>query len=144
MLKTNEMKILTHLRANSRATLSDMSRLTGLPVSTVFHISKRLEKKVITKYASIIDTRLLDFFLRVNIVVKAKQKLKLQQYLLNHANVNSLYRCTGHDYYIETVFRDMAEYYSFLESLDVFQPVQMIEHHIISDVSRERLFSVSP
>ena len=142
MLTNNELIILSYLRKNARTSVSKIASETNIPVTTVFNKLRQLEdKKIITKYTSLIDYSLLNYHVRVNFAVKADKKTKLLDFLLQHKNVNSVSKLgNGHDFYFETIFPDMAELYAFVESLEPFGIKSIQEHHIIEDIKKEELF----
>jgi len=138
-MSETDFGILHHLRSNARHTLTGLSDITGVPVSTVFARVQKLEEKLITRYTSILDFSKMNFFVRVNLAIKAKNRLELMRFLMDHANVNSVFRCKDQDYYIETIFPNMAKYYRFLDSLDDFGLSEIVEHHVIEDIAREKM-----
>jgi DNA-binding Lrp family transcriptional regulator len=136
------MLILKHLRTNARKNFSEISRITGIPVTTVFDNYQKLRKnKVITKHSSFIDFRKIGFFYRNFIFVKSRNKKELLIYLDDHKNVNSVFKISTYNYLIDAVFPTMKEFYSFLEELRNFN-IQKLEHHdVIEHIKKEEFLS---
>jgi Lrp/AsnC family transcriptional regulator, leucine-responsive regulatory protein len=142
MLTNNTKTILGYLQQNARSSVSKIASETSIPVSTVLKKLTTLENdKIIQKYTTLLNYWNLKYFVRVNFAVNAKDKQGLLKHLKLHKNVNSLFLTKGDfDYYFETIFRDMAELYNFIESLDEFGLKTIKEHHIIEDVVKENFF----
>ena len=66
MLNTKEKALLIHLRENSRRTMVEISKSSGIPVSTLFLQLKNLEKDIIQKHFSILDYSKIGYSLKVN------------------------------------------------------------------------------
>jgi len=145
MLSQNELSILTRLRKDSRSNISRLAVDLHIPVAKVVKNLKRLEdKKIIRKYVSLLDFSLLQYHVRVNFAIKAKDVDGLLHYIKGHENINSIFKVKDDfDLYFETVFYDMAELYTFVESLDRFRIEKIDEHHVIEDIEREKMISDS-
>ena len=139
MLAKKELSILSHLRKDSRKSLSKISKETGIPLSTVFDNLGKLEKKVIKKYVSLIDFSKMGYNLKVNFILKSgDKKEELKQFLLSNKNVNSLLRLNGEaDFLVEGIFKDMKELEEFNNKLDGHKIVNKMEHHIIEEIKTE-------
>ncbi len=145
MLKEKELILLSHFRQNARISLTKLSRLTKIPVSTIFDKLKDYEtNKLIKKSTAIIDFRKLGFEIRNQILIGASKenKEKLQVFLVKNPKVNTIYRINnGYDFLIETIFRNMREMDEFMRSLDEFEPLQKKEFFIMEDLKREEFLS---
>ncbi len=66
-------------------------------------------------------------------------KPTLQEYLLKHNNVNSLYRINnGYDFMLECIFHNMKELEDFTESLQRnFKVKKCDTYFVIDDIKRE-------
>lgn len=136
-MKKGELKILQALRENSRRSLTDISNLTRVPLSSVFKKVRKFEEDLIKKYTSLVNFNLLGFAIRVNLILKSKNKDQLKKFLVEHPNVNSLYRISqGFDFFVETVFPSMLEFEDFVEELNAFVVDKQV-FHIIEDLRRE-------
>jgi Lrp/AsnC family transcriptional regulator, leucine-responsive regulatory protein len=142
MLTNNTKTILGYLQKNARSSVSKIASETRIPVNTVLKkLTKFENENIIKKYTTLLNYSKLKYFVRVNFAVTAKDKQALLEHLKMHKNVNSLYLTKGDfDYYFETIFRDMAELYNFIESLDDYGLKTIKEHHVIEDVVKENFF----
>jgi DNA-binding Lrp family transcriptional regulator len=141
-INNNNRLILKHLRTNARKNFSEISRETGIPVTTVFDNYQKLKKnKLISKHSSMIDFRKIGFFYRNFIFIKTRSKKELLSYLDDNKNVNSIFRISTYDYLVDAVFPTMKEFYSFLDSLRDFN-IQKLEHHdVIEHIKKEGFLS---
>ncbi|MBT3408942.1 Lrp/AsnC family transcriptional regulator [Candidatus Woesearchaeota archaeon] len=143
--KIDDMKILSHLRKNARTSLTKLSKYTGIPISTIFEKIKTHEKELITKHTSIIDFFKLGYTTRANIVIKIdkKNRNEIEEFLLKHQNVNSVYKITNNfDFLIEGIFLNLLELEKFHESLeDKFKIKSKQTYYILKDIKREGFMS---
>jgi len=124
MLTEKEKLLLRYLRRNSRVSLAEISRETKIPLSTLFETLRKLELKAILRHTSLVDFSKIGYNLKVNFVIKARNKQELREFLFNNMNVNSFSSLiNGHDFYAECVFRDLFELNKFKEALERFQAV---------------------
>lgn len=139
MITEKELLILSHLRQNSRKSVSQISRETKIPATTVYDIVDRLHRKgIIERDVAIIDFAELGFGFRMSLAVKAKNKEGLLSFLMTNKSVNSLCRVSeGFDYLVDLVFRNIAEYELFKEDISRYGLTRLNEHHIIEEVKKE-------
>lgn len=136
-MNEKELKILQELRKNARYSLTKISHLTDVPLSSVFKKVIKFERSFIKKYVTLVNFNLLGFGIRVNLVLKSKRRDPLKNFLLEHPNINSLYRVSqGFDFLVEAVFPSMLEFEDFLEEINDFVSSKEI-FHIIKDLRRE-------
>jgi DNA-binding Lrp family transcriptional regulator len=140
MLSENEKIILTNLRNDSRTSLAEISRKHQVPVPTLYQTLQRLENSgIIHRHASMLDFRAIGFNTRVAMAIKAEKKQDLLKHLSNCQNINSLHKVTNDfDFFAEGVFRNLADYERFKESLEPFRLKRFIEHHIVEELKREQ------
>jgi DNA-binding Lrp family transcriptional regulator len=145
VLKEKEMLLLNHFRQNARISLTKLSKLTKIPVSTIFDKLKDYEEKnLIRKSTAIIDFRKLGYEIRNQILISANREKKeeLQKFLIKNPKVNTIYRINnGFDFLIETIFKNMNEMDEFMRSLDTFEPIQKKEFFIMEDLKREEFLA---
>jgi len=145
MINRNDLLIITHLRKNCRETLTEMSKKSGIPISTIYEKLKRNEDDIIRKHTCLVDFTKLGFNARAKIVIQANMihKQDLTQFLLKHQNINSVYKINnGYDYLIEGVFRNMRDLEDFLEALKTkFKVKKQETYFIIDDLKREAFMS---
>jgi len=145
MIGKKELLIINHLRKNSRETLTNISKRTHIPISTIFEKIRVNEGDLIIKHTSLINFFKLGFNARAKIILKSKKESKseLKRYLLLNQNVNTLYKINnGFDYMIECIFRNMKELEDFLEIVDDKFGLEKKEiFYIIDDLKRESFLS---
>lgn len=136
---------MSHLRQNARMSLTDMSRETQIPVSTIFDRMKAFQGHLVRKHATIIDFQQLGFGTRAVITLKTKKECRdeMREFLMKHAHVNSLHRINnGYDFLIEGVFHDLKELETFFESLEEKFAIELKQvYYIIDDLKREAFLS---
>lgn len=141
MMKTKDQQVLTHFRKNSRESLTNMSRQTRIPISTLFDKLKDYEKnKIIQKHTCILDFKKIGYDLRIQLLVNVhkKDRQKLQNFLKTHPKVNNVYRVSnGYDFIIETIFQKISELDSFNSLLDRFEIIDRKELFVMEEVKRE-------
>ncbi len=137
-MKKKEQLLLQHLRKNSRKSLTEISKETGVPVSTLFDTLKRLEANLITKHFSIVDFSKLGYSIKVNFVLSSKKKKELKAFLVQSQNVNSLSSLiNGSDFFAECIFKSLKDMTDFKSQLESFDISDMKEIFIIEDLKRE-------
>ena len=143
MFKKKDLVLTAYLRQDARASLTILSRKTGVPVSTIF--DRLRTNKVILKNTALLDFAKLGFSARATILMKARKEKKeqLREFLVKSWNVNSLYKVNnGYHFMAECVFRDIKELEGFLDLLDERFSVRTKEvHYIIDDLKREDFLS---
>ena len=138
MLKEKEAVLLQHLRQNSRKSLTEISKETKIPVSTLFDALKRLESGTIIKHVSLLNFPNLGYGLRVSFAIGTKQKNNVKKFLLHNPNVNSLYSLiNGYEFLAECVFKDFKEVIDFKNALEELQATDMQEIFIVEELKRE-------
>ena len=147
MIKKRDLEILTHLRVNARQKLTDISKNTGIPVSTIFDRIRHHEKSVIKKHTSLLDFTKLGYPTRANILLKTKkeQREKLNAFLSSHNNINSAFKINqDFDFMVDCIFPNIKELEYFLEELEEkFNIEKKQVHHVIEDIKLEGfLFSL--
>lgn len=146
-MKLSDTKILQHLRQNSRANLTTISRKTGIPVSTIFDKIRMYEQDFVQKFTVLVDFAKLGYSVRAKIFLKVdpQQRERLKVFLLANSSVNNIFRINnGFDYAIDCVFVSIKEVEEFVESLELeFAVMDKHVFHVIDDVVREKVFSTS-
>ena len=140
MIEDKELKIIQQLRANAREKLTQMSRRTGIPVSTIFEKLKIFEQGVIYKHTCLLDFRELGYDLRLTLLVKTRQETKqeVKQFLESHHQVNTVYRINnGYDYLAEVLFKNMKGVQGFLDALDIRGVTSRKEYYVLEELRRE-------
>lgn len=141
MLKEKEILILSYFRNDARISLTKLSKLTRVPVSTIFDKIREYKRtNIIKKYTSLIDFKKLGYEIRIQILLSAGKDNRdvLQKFLVQHPKVNNVFRINnGFDFLIESFFRDMQELDVFTKELEEFNPLQKKEFFVMEDIKRE-------
>jgi DNA-binding Lrp family transcriptional regulator len=106
--------ILRGLRANSRLSLSGLSRETKIPLQTILASFRRAEREGVVRYTSLLEPKEMGYSIKVNFLLKARDG-RVRELLEGHRNINNCCRLMDEGmFYAECFFRDMKE-------LDVFR-----------------------
>ena len=139
-MKEKELLLLSHLRSNARKNLTNISKETGIPISTIFDKIRKYEGDVIKKFTSLLDFGKLGYDIRVSVMLKVDKndRENVGNYLKNHQNVNSVFRINNtYDYLLECIFRNMQEVHVFMEQIDKFKILEKEQFYILEDLKRE-------
>ncbi len=140
-----DIQIISYLRRDSREMLTRLSKLTGVPVSTIFDRLKLHKGGLIKKNTSLIDFQMLGFNSRAKVAIKVDREDRedLKLVLKNHRNINSAYRINnGYDFMFEVLFRDMKELEDFIYSLETkFKIIDKHVYYIIDGIKEEEFLS---
>jgi len=131
---------MTYFRRNARENLTQISRMTRIPVSTIFDKLREFEKGLIQKHTTLIDFKKLGFDIRIDILFKLSRDNRedFREFLMGNENVNSVYRINnGFDYLVEAIFKDMSDLHRFTELLERFKIEAKQELFILEDLKRE-------
>jgi DNA-binding Lrp family transcriptional regulator len=141
MLKEGDLRLITYLRKNARQTLTEISRKTRIPISTLYDKLRSHEGNVITKHTTLLDFAKLGFTCRANLLLRSSRddREKLAGYLKAHPAVNNLFKINnGYDYMAETIFTNVKELDDFMDELESkFKLDEKQMHYIIDDIKRE-------
>lgn len=145
MTNKKDILIITCLRNNSRETLTNMSKKTKIPISTIYERLKTQESGIIKKHTTLLDFYNLGFMTWVIAVVKSEreQRQELSDYLLRHPKVNSLFKINnGYDFLFEAVFRHIKDLEDFLDALETkFNIKEKQIFYLINELKRETFLS---
>ncbi|USN45278.1 MAG: Lrp/AsnC family transcriptional regulator [Candidatus Woesearchaeota archaeon] len=137
--------IMGYLRKNARSSLTKLSRMTQIPVSTIYDKLKQFEKSIIKKHTCILDYKKLGYDVRMTSLLKANKetKEKLLMYLMNHASINNISRINGEfDFLIEAIFENIDDMDSFTRELDDFDITKKESYFIIEDLKKEQFLDI--
>ena len=139
-------QILTHLRQNARISLTEISKKTGIPVSSLaVKIKKMEDEKVIRKYATLLDLKKLgyDTFAHIALKVHREDREELLKFVDNHPEINSAYEIdSGYDFLIETVHKSQTELKRFVELLtEKFEITHYDIYYMIGTIKKEKFLS---
>ena len=141
MLSNKDLRILSHLRQNSRLTLTMMSKRTNIPISTIYDRLKLHTGGIIQRFTSLIDFSSLGYTTRANLIVKVSRENRdeLREFLMKHPNVNCVFKINNEfDFMVETVFKNIKEVEEFKDKLEGrFSVEDMKIFYVVEDLKRE-------
>lgn len=144
MMRLNKTRLLLlrQLRNDARKSLSDMSRDTGIPVTTIFDNYKKLvDGRIISGHSPMIDFKKLGFNYRSFLLLKAKDSDEISDFMNSHVNVNSIFRISGYDYLADCIFPSTKEFYDFTDALKGIGISEIEVHEVIEQLKYEEFFS---
>ena len=111
-LLQKDLALLHQLRANARTSLTEMSKKTRIPISTLYDRLRVNEGSLIRKHTSLLDFEKLGYQARVHVLLKAPsaKRQSLENHLNFHESVNSLFRlANGFHFLVECIFSTISE-----------------------------------
>jgi Lrp/AsnC family transcriptional regulator, leucine-responsive regulatory protein len=145
MIGKKDLLIVSNLRKNARETLTNMSKATHIPISTIYDKMRLHEGGLIRKHTCLLDYNKLGYPTRANVLLRVDKEHReaLKEYLVKHMNVNSVSKINNnYDFFAEMVFREIRELEDFLESLeDRFKVKSKQVFYVIEDLKREEFLS---
>lgn len=146
-LLQKDIVLLQHLRANARTSLTQMSKKTHIPISTLFDRLRVNEHSLIQKHTTLLDFKKLGYDARVHVLLKVPAEFRrtLEKYLEVHDSVNSLFRlANGFHFLVECIFPTIAEVEPFIRLLEErFGVFEYQTNYVVDDVKREGFFTAS-
>ncbi|MBI3034313.1 Lrp/AsnC family transcriptional regulator [Candidatus Woesearchaeota archaeon] len=139
-LDRNAAAIMSHLRRNSRLALMEISRIEGIPETTLFDRLKSLEKTII-KYCALPDFRKLGFPIRLYLVLSAKSRAFSEDeksLLLGKKGINNVYVDASGSIIADLIMQDMAEADSLLAELRLDENICLDAHFILEELEIEK------
>ena len=144
-LNSKDFILISYLRKDARKNITKMSRVTGIPISTIFDKIKKYKKSVIERFTSLINFKALGYDIRVNMILRVDRNDKgvMENFLLKHENINSVLKiASGYDFLVDAVFKDMGEFENFVSLLDKrFNIIDRKEYFIFNELKREAFLS---
>ncbi len=141
MLNKKDRVIMSCLRNNARETLTRMSKLTHIPVSTIYDRLRAHEESIIQKHTTLIDFSKLGYNARANVFLKVERSNRdnLVSHLKASEHTNSLFKINnGYDLLVEFIFPDIKELEDYLDELDgQFNIKDRQMFFVIEDIKRE-------
>ncbi len=139
-----DLVIIAHLRQNAREQLTNISRKTKIPVSTLHDRLRQTQTNVITRHTTLLDFSKIGFNTKAGILIKSEKEWRknLREYLIKHPNINTLQKISGgYEFLAEVVFRNIFELEEFVESLDAFKVVDKKVFYVLEDLKKESFLS---
>ncbi len=144
-LSKADLLMICCLRKNSRIKLTDLSRKTGMPVSTIYEKLKRFRADGLVRLIGLVNYRILGFSTRVLIAVKVEREIResFSEYLVGSKNVNSILRVNnGFTFMVDGIFESMDGAEDFIEDLEErFDIKKKMVFYVMDEIVRERFFS---
>ncbi|HLD10622.1 MAG TPA: Lrp/AsnC family transcriptional regulator [Candidatus Nanoarchaeia archaeon] len=141
-IKKKDIDLICRLRGNSRTSLTNLSKETRMPITTIHDKLKILVKEnIIKKYTTIVDLEKLGFAVKAILILKIKKgdKETFKDYAKKHSAVNNLFQINnGYDFILEVIFNNMKLMEEFRERIeDRFDIVKIEVHYIMEELKRE-------
>jgi DNA-binding Lrp family transcriptional regulator len=139
MINEKQMIVLKALRTDARTSLLNLSKKNNISQSTVYDIHKKAEK-YIHKYSALLNFNKLGYKFHSFILIKNTKgnRLEIEDYLLNHKNVNYLVKTYDYDFLCEVLFSSMLESEKFSERMsDKYPTSEIIKFNVAEEVIRE-------
>ena len=144
-MKRTDLVVVSCLRKDARMKLTDMSKLTRVPVSTLFDRIRSMTGGVLLKNTALLRFEALGFPVKamVALAVRSQDREALSGVLRSHPNVNSLYRINnGWDFLAEAVFACVKDAEDFVEGIEAKVKVRNKRVHlVIEDLVREKMLA---
>ena len=145
MEEEKEMLILSTLRQNSRASLTDISKQTKIPVSTIYDKLKSYNGGIVKKFTSILDFQDIGYGAKAFLLIKVSKERseELKDHLTKNKSVNNLLKINnGYNFIVEVIFKTIPELENYVEKLESeFNLVEKQVFYIINDIKREDFLS---
>jgi len=146
-MKKSDEVIVSLLRENSRMSLTQMSRITRIPVSTIFERLKHYDKNVVKKSTVLVDFSKFGYGARARVLMKARKDevQKLKEHLMASSCLNELYKVNnGYDFMAEFIFKTMKETEEYVEKLrENFNLEKEQVVYLIDEIGKEEFMSKS-
>jgi DNA-binding Lrp family transcriptional regulator len=144
-MKKTDLLIISSLRQNAREKLTEMSKKTRIPVSTIFDRIKMHEGNVIKKHTALVDFGKLGYNTRVNIILKVNKNDReaMKEFLMKHNSINSAFKINnGYDFLIEAIFSNIKEVEDFTDLLEEKFSIKAKQvFYVIDDLKKEEFLS---
>ncbi len=144
-MERKQYLILSSLRQDARLSLTEMSKLTKIPVSTIYDKIKSYKGDLIKKHTALIDFSKLGYNTRAQVLLKVRkeQRADVQDYLLRSRNANSVLKINnGYDFMVEFVFKHIKELEDFIEAFESkFEILTLQTYYIVDDIKREEFIA---
>ncbi|MDP2909031.1 MAG: Lrp/AsnC family transcriptional regulator [Nanoarchaeota archaeon] len=144
-MKKTDLLIISSLRQNAREKLTEISKKTRIPVSTIFDRIKMHEGSIIRKHTALVDFGKLGYNTRANIILKISKgdREAMREFLMKHNSINSAFKINnGYDFLIEAVFANIKEVEDFTDLLEEKFSIKAKQvFYIIDELKKEDFLS---
>lgn len=137
-----ECLILACMRKDAKQPLINISKKVNIPMSTVYEKVRKSERKeIIKKYTVLLDFQKLGYSIRINMLIKAKDRNALGKLLDEKKNVNSVFKINnGYDFLIDCIFQNMLELQEFEDEIEEHITKKQT-YYVTDELKREEFFS---
>jgi Lrp/AsnC family transcriptional regulator, leucine-responsive regulatory protein len=146
MIPRKDVEIILHLRNNARKRVTEISRDTKIPATTIYDRVRTHEKSgLIKRYAGLLDFDKLGYPVKTHFAIRVDKdsRKELQSFLQEQPNINSLYKIGyGPDFLFEALFRNFTETEEFVEKLGERFDIKEIQNfHVIEELKKEEFLT---
>lgn len=133
--------ILNLLKENSRYSVRDIAKKTGIRPSTVHHRILRLKNEgVIERFTVKLDNNKVGEGFIVFMFVKTKPSVEIDNKVLRDKHVKEMFGITGeYDLLIKMKFRDVAEFNGFIINFRKEQRVETTHTMVVTATIKEEI-----
>jgi DNA-binding Lrp family transcriptional regulator len=136
-----DIALLKLLRENSRLTLTQISRKTKIPISTLYDRLRLLEKNKVVRHTTLVDFSKFGFTTKVHFLFKAPSNMRkpLQSFLEEHSCINSIYETADEfSLFAEGIFKNMSSAQQFKNMLESkFMNIESKSRFIVRNLKQE-------
>lgn len=139
-MNKKELLLLSYFRDNARHSLTNISKQTSMPVSTIFDKLKKYENTIIKRHTSLLNFKNMGYDLKTYLFLKLKDPFDENciHFLVKHPLVNSVFRLhSGFDLVVEAVFRNLSVFHKFISEISYFNVQKREEFFIVEDILTE-------
>lgn len=144
-MNKKELLIISALRQNCRKSLTEMSKDTNIPVSTLHEKIRDYKDTLIKKSTAIIDFAKIGYNTRANVLIKVERqdRQNVQDFLESCKNINSLLKVNnGFDFMAEFVFEHIKDMEDFMEGFEQrFKVLNKETFYVVDDLKREEFMA---
>lgn len=134
-MHAKDRAIMRVLRTNSRAKLLDISKETGIPISTIHDRIRKLSKQY--RFVSLLNFVAAHLPIHEYLIVKSRDREKTYVKIMNSQYVNNVWSVSnGADFIVECVFPHFQAEHKFVQSLE---EASVEVHPVIEVIARESL-----
>ncbi len=144
-MKKKDLLIISCLRQSGRESLTNISKKTKVPISTIFEKLHMQYGGLVRRSTLLIDFSALGFLTMAHVAfrISKSDRDRFREYMTKHPHVNTFYKINnGYDFLCECVYRNIKELEEFLERLDEsFDIKERQVHYLIDEIKKEAFLS---
>jgi DNA-binding Lrp family transcriptional regulator len=136
MIDQRHLMILSAMREAARLPLTTISKMTGIPNSSVFDLHQRMLNKELISHVSHLDYRACGYPHRKRFQFTLKKEEDVER-LRKHPWVNTLTRTETGELHAETLFPDLNAVEAFKENLQQMKATRVKEYDVLDELKHE-------